>query len=301
MTKKNTMIVKKANNLIRSAFLAKIPDGREVAGETTLLHNSYANLTEKEWDLINAFLFIIQTAYRHDSKKSLLDFLPEEDKGRVFIINIAQLKKLAGFKNRSTIRIESLIDGLTNRPIKLKQKLYFQDIDGKLKEINTKENTTLLEFSRFIEEKTSDEYKAKQAAELSDDKEKKPEYKTVEIHFSRLFMSMAHEQVYMPSGYTDLDTLHVTSIRGKVGKALYENIHSWGHLAEPGVKKTLILSHEDLITICGEQPHFAHYKKKLLDAIPKIKQYKIEIPEHGYIENKSIEIAFTRETDKITI
>jgi len=295
------MIVKKANNLIRSAFLAKLPDGRKIKGETTLLDNSYDNLTEKEWDLINAFLYIVQTAYRHDSKKSLLDFLPEEDKGRVFIISIAQLKKLAGFKNRSTVRMEPLIDGLTNRPIKLKQKLYFQDVDGVRKEMNTKDNTTLIEFSSFIEEKNLDDNKQNTNTSTMGTEEEKPEYKSVEIHFSRLFMSMAHEQVYMPSGFTDLDALHVTSIRGKVGKALYENIHSWGHLAEPGVKKTLKLSHEDLITICGEQPHFAHYKKKLLDAIPKIKQYKIEIPEHGYIQDKSIEIVYEREADKITI
>ena len=69
-------IVKKANNLIRSPFLKKMPDGTSVSGETNIIKNDYSNLTEKEYDLIDALLEIVQTSYKANPK-TLLDFIPE--------------------------------------------------------------------------------------------------------------------------------------------------------------------------------------------------------------------------------
>lgn len=283
-------IVKKANNLIRSPFLKKMPDGTSVSGETNIIKNDYSNLTEKEYDLIDALLEIVQTSYKANPK-TLLDFIPEsENGGRVYTFSLAQLKKLIGIKNRGNVRIEDVIEGLTNRPIKLKQKLYVQSSTHQEKKmLDITDNTTLISQSTFIGETTFDEKGGVKT------------YKSVEIHFTKLFMCLAHQDVYLPSGYTNINRQYTINIRGKVGKALYQFILSWCHSLKIGEQRTIVLSHEDLIVICGKQPAFAHYKRKLLDAIPKIELFDIVLPLDGYKQDTSIELIVKRQEEKISL
>lgn len=267
--KEKGAVVKKQNNLIRSPIFKKVSQsGVEV--------ETFEAFSEKEHDLINAFLLIIQTYFKGEGReKSLMDYLPSEKDGMVLRIALPELQKLAKIKNRSIARMNELLESITGKKIKLKGRIFWLN-GAEKKEISVRENTTLIERTSIITVAGG---------------RGRGNQNIIEIQPSRLFIALSLEEVYLPSGFTNIDHAYITSLRGAVPKALYQTIHSWGQNLKPGESSQLVLKTNDLQVICGVQPHMSHYRKILRKASEKIDHYKIEIAEET---TESITLSFQK-------
>jgi hypothetical protein len=209
--------------------------------KSEIIKGSY---TEKEHDMMNALLYVLQTKTFNNSS---FDFWNNQNdiESRTFAFAESDLRKLAGIKDNSSSALKDIIRSLRDKRVEVKNFTITREIDGKMQKVKQHYIGSMIESAVF---------------------EKIGKVNSVKLQLSPLFVLLARRDYNIEHGnFALIPHKQTKDISGVVGKRLIE----WCSKFE-GQEQLLRLNEEVLKKICNEQPAFAHYKKILKANISKL-------------------------------
>lgn len=202
--------------------------------KTEIIKGSY---TEKEHDLMNALLYVLQT---RTFTGSSFDFWNNQSdtESRTFIFGENELRKLAGIKDNSGDALKDVVRSLRDKRVEVKNFTLTREVDGKMQKVKQHYIGSMVESAVF---------------------EKVGKANSVKLQLSPLFVLLARRDYNIEHGnFALIPHKKTQEISGVVGKRLIEWCSKYDEQ-----EQLLRMNEEAISKICNEQPAFSHYKKIL--------------------------------------